>query len=51
MSTVATQAGRVSVLQLEMPGEAAVNAGVLLEDPATNRLHLRLRRDWDLIAP
>ncbi len=28
-----------------------MNAGVLLEDPAQDRLHLRLRRDWDLIAP
>jgi phage repressor protein C with HTH and peptisase S24 domain len=28
-----------------------LNAGVLLEDPANNRLHLRLRRDWDVIAP
>jgi len=28
-----------------------VNAGVLLEDPASDRLYLRLRRDWDVIAP
>ncbi len=28
-----------------------VSAGVLLEDPANDRLYLRLRRDWDVIAP
>jgi SOS-response transcriptional repressor LexA len=27
-----------------------VNAGVLLEDPAADRLYLRLRRDWERIA-
>jgi SOS-response transcriptional repressor LexA len=43
--------GRVSVLELEVPGSAAVPAGVLLEDPATDRLYLRLRRDWKQIAP
>ena len=34
-----------------MPGKTPVNAGVLLEDPATNRLYVRFRRDWDVIAP
>ncbi len=28
-----------------------MTAGVLLEDPATDRVHIRLRRDWDHIAP
>lgn len=51
MSIAATQLARLSILQLEMPGSAPVSAGVLLEDPATNRLYLRLRRDWDVIAP
>jgi len=51
MATVATQVGRFSIVQLEMPGQAPVSAGVLLEDPAQNRLYLRFRRDWDLIAP
>ncbi len=50
MSVVTTHLARVSVLQLEMPGEAPVNAGILLEDPAADRLYLRLRRDWALIA-
>jgi SOS-response transcriptional repressor LexA len=36
---------------LELPGSPAVAAGVLLEDPASGHLYLRLRRDWDRIAP
>ena len=51
MPIAATQLARLSILHLEMPGTAPVSAGVLLEDPATNRLYLRLRRDWDVIAP
>ena len=51
MAIVTTQLARLSILQLEMPGNAPVSAGVLLEDPANNRLYLRLRRDWDVIAP
>jgi SOS-response transcriptional repressor LexA len=51
MATLTTQLARLSILQLEMPGETPVSAGVLLEDPGTNRLYLRLRRDWDVIAP
>ena len=50
MATSATQVGRLSVLRLEMPGSAPATAGVLLEDPATDRLYVRLRRDWDVIA-
>src|SRR5579862_3511255 len=46
-----TYAARYSVLALEMPGDEAVNAGVLLEDPASDRLYVRLRRDWDRIVP
>jgi phage repressor protein C with HTH and peptisase S24 domain len=38
-------------LTLEIPGGESVNAGVLLLDPSMNGLHLRLRRDWDTIAP
>jgi phage repressor protein C with HTH and peptisase S24 domain len=50
MSVVTIHSARVSVLQLEMPGEAAMNAGILIEDRTTDRLYLRLRRDWALIA-
>lgn len=42
---------RISIVQMEMPGQKPVNAGVLLEDPAHDRLYVRFRRDWDLIAP
>jgi len=48
---IATQLARLFILRLEMPGSAPVNAGVLLEDPANNSLYLRLRRDWEVIAP
>jgi len=51
MATLTTQLARLSVLLLEMPGDAPVTAGVLLEDPASNQLYLRLRRDWDVVAP
>jgi hypothetical protein len=42
---------RFSILAMELPGGEPVNAGVLLEDPSTDRLYVRLRRDWDQIAP
>ena len=51
MTLLATRAGRYRVLQLAMPGEMPVNAGILLEDAGENRLHIRMRRDWELIAP
>lgn len=51
MATFTTRLARLSILQLELPGNAPVSAGVLLEDPTNNRLYLRLRRDWDVIAP
>src|SRR5690242_7181830 len=50
MAIATTQAGRFSLLQLQMPGSAAVAAGILLQDPVSDRLYIRLRRDWDLIA-
>lgn len=49
MLAVETQSAQLFVLQLDA-GEA-VNAGVLLLDPTMNALHLRLRRDWDVVAP
>jgi SOS-response transcriptional repressor LexA len=51
MPVAVTHAARVSLLQLALPGEAPVNIGVLLEDVAADRLYVRLRRDWDLLAP
>jgi SOS-response transcriptional repressor LexA len=51
MSAVTTHLARCSVLVTELPGEGPVNAGVLLEDPATDRLYVRMRRDWEQVAP
>jgi SOS-response transcriptional repressor LexA len=51
MSMVSTHAARFSILQLAVPGEAPVNAGVLLADLGADRLHVRLRRDWEMILP
>ena len=45
------QLAQLSILELELPGELPVNAGVLLEDPASDRLLVRMRRDWERIAP
>ncbi len=40
-----------SILAVEIPGQPPANAGVLLEDPRTDRLYIRMRRDWDAFAP
>jgi phage repressor protein C with HTH and peptisase S24 domain len=40
-----------SILAVEIPGQAPANVGVLLEDPQTDRLYIRMRRDWDAFAP
>src|SRR5258708_7806882 len=51
MPAVATHAALFGVLVGEWPGGGPVPAGVLLEDPNTNRIHLRMRHDWDFLAP
>src|SRR5579872_3433989 len=51
MVLIETQAARFSIVTVEVPGKAPVNAGVLLEDPASNRLWVRFRRDWESLAP
>jgi SOS-response transcriptional repressor LexA len=54
---LSTQSARFSILTLDLAaGEfnvtrGEINAGILLEDPAHDRLYIRLRRDWDRIAP
>ena len=50
-TVVNTSAARYSLLVVEHPGQEAITAGVLLEDPATDRVHIRLRRDWESIDP
>jgi len=49
-TAIATQTGRYSVLQAELPGQGLVNIGVLLQDPHTDSLHLRLRRDLETLS-
>lgn len=51
MPPLITHAARYSLLTVELPGQAAVTAGVLLEDPRADRVLIRMRRDWDLVAP
>jgi SOS-response transcriptional repressor LexA len=50
-SLAGTYTARYSLLTVELPGELPVTAGVLLEDPAANVVHIRLRRDWEQLAP
>ena len=50
-TVVNTGAARYSLLMVELPGQETITAGVLLEDPATDRVHIRLRRDWERIDP
>lgn len=49
-STLAPKPGQFSLLLSQLPGRAVETIGVLLLDPASDTLHLRLRRDWNLIA-
>jgi Peptidase S24-like/Protein of unknown function (DUF3037) len=46
-----TQEGRYLVLEAELPDGELAPIGVLLQDTQTDRLYVRLRRDWDRIAP
>lgn len=46
----ATHTARYAVLQAELPGGDLTPIGVLLEDPASQRVFLRLRRDWNTLA-
>jgi SOS-response transcriptional repressor LexA len=39
-----------SLLLADLPGHSLETIGVLLLDPATDTLHLRLRRDWSSVA-
>lgn len=45
-----THTGRYSVIQAELPGRGLVNLGVLLEDPQSDAVHLRFRRDMDSLV-
>jgi len=45
-----TQLGKYSIVQVELPGQGVVSLGVLLQESNTGSLHLRFRRDMDLLA-
>jgi phage repressor protein C with HTH and peptisase S24 domain len=42
--------GHYSLLVSELPGHSMQTLGVLLLDPESNELHIRLRRDWNALA-
>ncbi len=50
-TVVDARTARYSLLMVDLPGQEIVTAGVLLEDPANDQVHIRLRRDWDRLAP
>jgi len=50
-TVVNTGAARYSLLMVDLAGQEIITAGVLLEDPATDRVYIRLRRDWERLAP
>ena len=47
----ATHSASFAVLELAIPGGDLMPAGILLHDPSQDRLYVRLRRDWEEIAP
>ena len=47
---VQTREGKYSILQVELPDHGLVKLGVLLQNPDTDTLDLRLRRDLHLLA-
>lgn len=49
-TAISTRRGQFSVVQAELPEHGLVNLGVLLQDPESDRLHLRFRRDMDTLA-
>ncbi|HEX5431232.1 MAG TPA: S24 family peptidase [Bryobacteraceae bacterium] len=51
MSVALTHSARYCILGFHLPGRDPLAAGVLLEDPEADALYIRLRRDWDEIAP
>lgn len=53
MSVSATQLefGEALTLELALPGERPVAIGVMLHEPASGRLSVRLRQDWDSFVP
>src|SRR6266404_461389 len=44
------QSAKFSLLQLALPAKAPLTIGILLLDPALNRLYKKLRQDWSALA-
>lgn len=49
-SDYAPKPGEFSLLVCELPGHGLETIGILLLDPASDTLYVRLRRDWEAIA-
>ena len=49
-TVLAARQGDLRLLELALPGAEAEVCGVLLFDPAEERLGVRLRRDWDALT-
>jgi hypothetical protein len=49
-TVVSMRQGEYLLLEADLPGRKSEAIGVLLHDPAEERLEPRLRRDWDQIA-
>ena len=50
-TAIATRRGQYSLLQADLPGHGLVNLGVLLQDPESDTLLVRFRRDLDTLVP
>ena len=48
--TLQSRLGRYAVVQVQTPEHGTVNLGVLLQDPATDSLRLRIRRDLESLV-
>lgn len=42
--------GRYAVLQADIEDRGLTSLGIVLEDPESNRVYIRLRRDWDTLS-
>jgi SOS-response transcriptional repressor LexA len=51
MPILSLHQARYAILRAELDGPETTALGVLLEDPEKDQLYIRLRRDWDDIAP
>lgn len=49
-TAIATRRGQFCVVQTELPDHGLVNLGVLLQDPDSDALFVRFRRDLDTLA-